>query len=146
VNPRVGVAVVGHGKTASALLDAARGIAPPGSLDDVVAIDAGVGETAGLSAVMCAAITAADRGSGVVVLVDLLGASPCQCAQREGQDHALAVVSGVSLAMLLKLSTLDRGVASLSHVADACADAAHRAVVVSERRDDGDGEGAGRSG
>ena len=88
-------------------------------------------------------------GFDIAVLINCVSAStvsPCQCAQREGQDHALAVVSGVSLAMLIKLSTLDRDATSLSHVADACADAAHRAVVVSERRDDGDGEGAGRSG
>ena len=144
---RVGVAVVGLGNTASAMLSAARSIAAPGSLDDVVAIDAGVGENATLSAVMCTAITAADRGRGVVILVDLLGASPCQCAQRQGEDHSLVVVSGLSIAMLLKLSHVDRVGLPLERIAEACAEAGRRAVAVTRRNRTGeDAEGAGESG
>jgi mannose PTS system EIIA component len=127
----IGVAVVGHGSTASQLLAAARSILPPGSLDHVIAIDAGLGETPILSETMCTAIATADRGRGVVVLVDLFGASPCQCARRQGLGHPLAVVSGLTLAMLLKLATIDRTRVELSTLAQACADAAHRAVAIS---------------
>lgn len=126
----VGVAVVGHGSTASTLLAAARGIAPAGSLDGVLAIDAGLGETPTFSEAMCAAIAKADRGRGVVVLVDLFGASPCKCAQREGLGHAMVVVSGLSLAMLIKLTGLDRRRLALQEIADACAEAGRRAVGV----------------
>jgi mannose PTS system EIIA component len=127
---RIGVAIVGHGSTASSLLAAARGIVPPGSLDGVLAIDAGLGETPTFSDALCAAIAKADRGRGVVVLVDLLGASPCQCARREGAGHSMVVVSGLSLAMLLKLTGVDRRKLTPFEVAEACAEAARRAVGV----------------
>lgn len=126
----IGVAVVGHGTTASQMLAAARVIAESNALDDVIAIDAGPGETPALSTEMCNAIAKADRGRGVVVLVDLLGASPCQCAQREAGGHPLTVVAGVNLAMLLKVTGIDRRVAELDDVARACAEAGHRAIAV----------------
>lgn len=127
---RVGIAIVGHGSTASSLLAAARGILPAGSLDGVLAIDAGLGETPTFTEALCGAIAKVDRGRGVVVLVDLLGASPCQCARREGVGHSMVVVSGLTLAMLLKLIGLDRATLTPRQIAEACAEAAHRAVGV----------------
>ncbi len=126
----VGVLVVGHGDTASRLLDAARGIAPPGTLDGVVAVDAGAGETPDFTASICAALDDVDQGDGVLLLVDLLGASPCQCGRREGFSHHLVTLSGLNLAMLLKLAGLDRSTASARELADACADSAQRSVTV----------------
>ena len=128
----VGVIVVGHGSTATQLLEAARGIVPHGSLDDVVPVDAGVGETSDLSALLCGHIERIDAGRGVVVLVDLLGASPCNCAQRQGKGRGIVTLSGLNLAMLLKLAGLDRQMMSASEIAHACADSATRSVKVSE--------------
>lgn len=128
---RVGVILVGHGQTASHILDAAKGIVPPEVLDGVVAMDAGVGETEAFADRMCETIESVDQGRGVVVLVDLLGASPCQCARRSGTDRELVTVSGLNLAMLLKLSGLDRTSASPQEVAEACAEAGGRAIRVS---------------
>lgn len=142
----IGVAIVGHGATASELLAAARGIVDDGSLDDVLAIDAGLGETPQLGPKLCDAIAEADHGRGVVVLVDLLGASPCQCAQREVVGHELVVLSGLNLAMLLKLARIDRGKLDATGVAEACADSGRRAVEVSrkvvagDRAEHGEGE------
>jgi PTS system mannose-specific IIA component len=130
VSTPVGIAVVGHGATASELLAAARGIVDDGSLDDVLAIDAGLGETPLLGPKLCDAITAADHGRGVLVLVDLLGASPCQCAQRQATGHELVVLSGLNLAMLLKLARIDRVRLDAAGVAEACADSGRRAVEV----------------
>lgn len=130
--PKVGIAVVGHGDTASRMLAAARGIVTASLLDDVVALDAGEGETPRLNAEMCRVIQSLDRGRGVVVLVDLLGASPCKCAQRQAADHDFVVLSGLNLAMLLKLASLDRSALSAAEVAQACADSAHRSVSVWE--------------
>jgi mannose PTS system EIIA component len=132
----VGVAIVGHGDTASRLLEAARGIVDSPALDDVVAVDAGIGETPALGARLCDAIEEQDHGRGVVVLVDLLGASPCRCAQREGDGHGLCVVSGLNLAMLLKLAGLDRDKLSAEQVAAACADSGRRAVMVTPPREE----------
>jgi mannose PTS system EIIA component len=130
MSDRVGVAVVGHGDTASRLLAAAREILADGALEGVVAIDAGVGETPELGPELCAAIERLDEGVGVVVLVDLLGASPCQCATRVGMGHEFAVLSGLNLAMLLKLATLDRRALGPVEIAEACADSGHRSVQV----------------
>jgi mannose/fructose-specific phosphotransferase system component IIA len=128
--PPVGVALVGHGKTASGLLEAARAILGSEALPDVVAIDAGAGKTALLDPLMCEAIERADGGRGVVVLVDLLGASPCQCAQQQGLGHEVVVLSGLNLAMVLKIATVDRGSLTATDVAEACADSARRSVEV----------------
>ncbi len=138
----VGVAIVGHGDTASRMLSAARGIVPEGSLGDVVAIDAGEGETPRLSRQLCDAIEQLDRGRGVVMLVDLLGASPCQCVRREGAGHEVVVLSGLNLAMLLKLAGLDRSRLDAHAVAEACAQSGRKAVSISY----GGGEAGGEKG
>lgn len=128
----VGVVVVGHGDTASRLLAAAQQIVPAGSLAGVIAVDAGDGETPALSDELCDTIAANDRGRGVLLLVDLLGASPCQCAQRESAGHDFVILSGLNLAMLLKLASLDRDALEPREIAKACADSGQRAVKVSE--------------
>jgi len=127
----VGVVVVGHGETATHLLRAAEGIASPGSLDGVIALDAGVGDSAAFSASMCAALDEVDRGQGVLLLVDLVGASPCQCGHREGKTHHIVVLSGLNLAMLLKLSSLERTSATAQELAQACASSGQRSVCIS---------------
>jgi len=126
----VGVAVVGHGQTASRLLEAAKAIVNTPSLDDVVAVDADSGETPSLKQAICQALDGIDHGQGVVVIVDLWGASPCQCARRHHTEHPVVVLSGLNLAMLLKLASLDRDAMDPVAVAQACANSAQRAVSV----------------
>lgn len=128
VEARVGVVIVGHGDTATHLLAAARRIAPPASLDDVVAVDAGEGETPRLGSELCSVIGDADHGRGVLLMVDLLGASPSRCAERESAGHPFVVLSGLNLAMLLKLAALDRKRLTAAQMAEACADSAKRSV------------------
>ncbi|HGG57126.1 MAG TPA: hypothetical protein ENK31_04965 [Nannocystis exedens] len=126
---RVGVVIVGHGATATGLLAAARGIVGD-QLDEVVAVDAGRGQTPKLSATLCRVLSEEDRGRGVLLIVDLLGASPCSCGLREGADHTKVLLSGLNLAMLLKLANLDREATSALELAVACADSATRSIVV----------------
>lgn len=128
----VGVVLVGHGRTASELLQAAMGIVGPDALQGVVAVDAGRGETPRLGEELCNVIDTADAGAGVLVLVDLWGASPCSCVQREAQaaKHHTVTLSGLNLAMLLKLAALDRGRLDAEVLAEACADSGRRAVQV----------------
>ncbi len=126
----VGVVVVGHGDTASRLLHAAKGIVPSGALDDVVALDAGVGDSESFTDRMCAALDDVDAGDGVLLLVDLLGASPCECGRREGMGRDVVTLSGLNLAMLLKLSSLDRTTATAETLAQACAASAQKAVHI----------------
>jgi len=127
----VGVVIVGHGHSASALLGAAEGIVGPAALHGVIAVDAGAGETAELRARMCDAVLAADRGRGVLMIADMFGASPCSCGIRMASGHPLSVVAGLNLAMLLKLATLDRAALGPAALAEACADSGRRAITVS---------------
>jgi mannose/fructose-specific phosphotransferase system component IIA len=127
---RVGIVVVGHGSTASELLSAAGGIVGHAALAGVIAVDAGAGETDDLCGTLCSAIERADAGRGVLLMVDLLGASPCSCGRREGSGRELVVLGGLNLAMLLKLANLDAEQCSATQLAVACADSARRAVAV----------------
>ncbi len=126
---QVGVVIVGHAHTASQLLAAARGITPRG-LEGVMTVDAGAGQTPLLKATLCTAIDRADQGRGVLMIVDLFGASPCTCGLRERAAHELVVLSGLNLAMLLKLATLDRRSCSPNALAQACAASGARAVRI----------------
>ena len=126
----VGVVIVGHGATATQLLAAAQAIVGVDALADVIAVDAGVGQTPELAAELCQAIGAADRGDGVLLVVDLLGASPCSCGLRQGVGHSVALLSGLNLAMLLKLATLDRHALGPIDLAAACAASAQRSVTI----------------
>lgn len=126
---KCGVVLIGHGHTPSALLEAARAIVPGDGLADVVAIDAGIGQTPELRAKICAAIEQIDEGRGVLLLADLMGSSPCMCGINESAGHGIAVVSGLNLAMLTKLAIADRR-SSPRELAEACADSGRRSVAV----------------
>lgn len=128
---RVGVVLVAHGTTASAFLAAARSIAGEDALaEQVVAVDAGLGRDEALDAQVCDSIEAADCGRGVLLLIDLLGSSPCSCTLSQGRGHRFGMVTGLNLAMLLKLASIDRSVATLAELAEACAASAKKAVIV----------------
>lgn len=126
----VGVVIVGHGGSASAMLAAAVGVVGEAALSGVAAIDAGAGQTADLETRLHDAVTAADAGAGVLLVADVLGASPCTCGIRQAMGHRLAVVAGLNLAMLLKLATLDRAALGPAEIAQACAESARRSVTV----------------
>ncbi len=126
---QVGVVLLGHGHTASALLAAATGIVGAEALAGVRAVDAGAGETPKLGPELCGVLDEADLGAGVLVLVDLWGASPCSCAQRESAGHRVVLLSGLTLAMLLKLAASDRR-GDPEALARACAESGRRSIEV----------------
>ncbi len=99
-----GILLVTHAGIAHALMDAARhvlGTLPP-QLDSVeVAADADPEQALREAAEHAARL---DRGAGVLVLSDLYGATPCNIAQRLGQQSAqLRWVAGLNLSMLLRV-------------------------------------------
>lgn len=126
----VGVVLVGHGRTASELLAAAAGILGEGSLVGVQAVDAGHGQTPKLDEDLCRVLEDADEGAGVLLVVDLWGASPCSCARKQAAGRRVVILSGLNLAMLLKLAALDRQRLDPEALARACADSGRRAVDV----------------
>lgn len=137
----VGVVLVGHGDTASRLLEAASAIVSGAGLSDVIAVDAGVGETPDLSDTLCSIIEQADAGRGVLLVVDLMGASPCTCGMREAVGHRFVVLSGLNLAILLKLASLDRRALTPAGLANACAESGRKSVCVEEHLEEGTAEG-----
>lgn len=126
---KCGVVVIGHGSTATALLAAARDIVPGDGLADVLAIDAGAGQTAELTERVCAALDEVDEGRGILLIADLMGSSPCMCGIKQSAGHGFAVVTGLNLAMLTKLALADRR-SSPRELANACAGSAQRSVCV----------------
>jgi mannose PTS system EIIA component len=130
---KCGIVLIGHGNTASTMLEAARSIVPD-SLGGVIAIDAGAGQTPELVARVCAAVEQVDEGRGILLVADLMGSSPCMCGLRQsvgnGQGKGgFALVTGLNLAMLTKLAVADRH-GDLCELAEACADSARRSVCV----------------
>ena len=126
---KCGIVVIGHGKTASVLLAAARSIIPGEGLADVVAIDAGVGQTPELTERVCEAVESVDEGRGILLIVDLMGSSPCMCGLQHSEGHGFALVTGLNLAMLTKLALVDRR-SSPRELAATCSESVHRSICV----------------
>jgi PTS system ascorbate-specific IIA component len=97
----VGVVIVTHGKTGESLLDEAAFILGeiPSNIFAVAFNQAGgVNSSLGL---ISSSIQQADSGDGVLVLTDLIGASPCnQVADMLDEFHAV-MVTGANLSMLI---------------------------------------------
>ena len=66
--------------------------------DDVERFERRVSET----------VEQADHGDGVLVLTDLIGATPCNIARRLAPTHHVRVLSGISLPMVLRVFTYAR--------------------------------------
>lgn len=126
---KCGIVLIGHGTTATALLEAARNIIPGEGLADIIAIDAGLGQTPELTARVCAAVEDVDEGRGILIIADLMGSSPCMCGIKNSAGHGYALVSGLNLAMLTKLAVADRR-QSPRKLANACADSAERSICL----------------
>jgi mannose/fructose/sorbose-specific phosphotransferase system IIA component len=99
----VGVLVVAHGEMAAGLLDAARMIV--GEQEALLALSLQeMEDVEGLMAKVEDAISQVDGGEGVLVMVDLPGASPFNASARIAmQREGIEVVTGVNLPMLAEL-------------------------------------------
>lgn len=101
----IGLVLVSHGKLAAGLIDAMQMIT--GEQQAVRAI--GLLETEDVEGLMdkiLQAINEVDSGEGVLIMVDLFGASPFNASARLAlsyPDRALEVVTGMNLAMLVEL-------------------------------------------
>ena len=98
----IGFVVVTHGELAAGLIQAARMII--GELPAVIGVSLkesqGVAE---LQADVEEAIRTVDQGQGVLIFVDMIGASPFNIsAQCAAQHQDIEVISGVNLPMLLE--------------------------------------------
>jgi len=101
----IGILIVAHDPLASALLQCAShifGAHPPAC----VALDVGPESDATNVEIEAQRLaTELDSGQGVLVLTDLVGATPSNAAAKLMRPGAMAVLSGTNLAMLLRALT-----------------------------------------
>jgi PTS system ascorbate-specific IIA component len=99
----IGVLVISHGAIGETLLSSAEAIL---GLKQAQVAALGVSRNDDPEAVLARARELAarlDEGSGVLVLTDMFGATPCNVASRLLADGRVEGVSGVSLPMLVRV-------------------------------------------
>ena len=100
----VGIIVVSHGSMAEGMLEAARMIV--GEMEGIVAVSLQEADAVeNLMDRISEAIQGVDTGEGVLILVDVFGASPFNASARLAMVRdKIEVISGVNLPMLLELA------------------------------------------
>ena len=100
---QTGVVIVTHGQIGRSLIDVAEFILDQ-SLAAVQFVSFGQSEMDNTGDdEINRAIDSADQGCGVLVLTDIGGASPCNYAARLLPRDRVALVSGINLAMLIRV-------------------------------------------
>jgi mannose/fructose-specific phosphotransferase system component IIA len=121
-----GVIVVTHGGGGQAMLEAAERVVGP--LPRVTTVEVAAGEPAAEVERRIEAAVQAVGTEAVVFLVDLSGSTPANLCGRLG-GREFAVVSGMNLPMLFKLSTADREHGPM-HLAEELASTGQKSILV----------------
>jgi mannose PTS system EIIA component len=107
-SPPVGLLLLSHGPLAESLRDTVRVLEPTDG-PEVHALSLAWDEaTETASRRVEKALAAADSGSGVVLLTDMFGGTPCNLAIAFLAPGRVEIVSGVNLPMVLKARALAR--------------------------------------
>lgn len=98
----IGLVIVTHGELAAGLIQAARMII--GEMPSVVGVSLKESQSIeGLQIEIEKAVREVDHGEGVLIFVDMIGASPLNCsAQVAAQREDIEAITGVNLPMLLE--------------------------------------------
>jgi len=99
----IGVMVLAHAETGASLIEAAKAIV---GHDSLVIGNVAVHPGDDAEALVTEARTVVDKldqGAGVLIVTDLFGSTPCNIACRVGDGHHIRIVSGLNLAMLLRI-------------------------------------------
>ena len=101
----IGVVIVTHYGLGKEFLQALRLIVPEAPRYQSVSIDPAqtVDE---MRTSIARALKEADQGQGVLVLADMFGGTPSNISLSFLEDHAVEVVTGLNLPMLIKLGTM----------------------------------------
>jgi PTS system mannose-specific IIA component len=102
---KIGVVLVTHYRLGEEFLQSLRLIVPEVPDFRAVSIDPKQSVDEMRSAIG-AALKAANRGNGVLVLTDMFGGTPSNMSLSFIEEHGVEVVTGVNLPMLIKLATL----------------------------------------
>lgn len=115
----IGLLLISHGKMATGMIDSLNLIAGSAEAVDTVSLIAGQ-DFEMFKTEISDKIKALDSGDGVLVLVDLFGASPYNASmflykELEESGIHIRIVTGMSLSMLLEINPM-RGVMSLEQL------------------------------
>jgi PTS system mannose-specific IIA component len=126
----IAIIVITHGQFGQELLRTAQDIA--GRQEKVAALS--VTPEMGLDQVSQGMVDAMQRLSptdGCLVLVDMLGGTPCNTALMKSKDHPCEIVTGVNLYMLLSSFT-HRGEMNVTSLAAKVSEDGRRAIVLAK--------------
>jgi PTS system mannose-specific IIA component len=124
----VGVVVVTHGRLAAELVNAAEMIV--GELPQVASVSIGWHDDVNdAREEIRQAADRVEQGAGVLVLTDMFGGTPSNLAMTLLEEHRVEVVTGVNLATLIKLASVQRS-GDLLGVARQVAESGRHAIWV----------------
>jgi PTS system ascorbate-specific IIA component len=127
----VGIVIVTHGKTGESLIEEADFVLGQ-CLDDIffVAFRQSEDRDSNVSQIR-SSIEKADTGDGVVVLTDLMGASPANLVADVLEEYKAVMVTGVNLGMLV--SVFNYRSKTLELVARKAVEAGRRSVKIFQK-------------
>jgi len=119
--PNVGVVVITHGQLATELLNAAEMIV--GDLPRFAAVSIGWHDDVAVAhEAIAKAIERVDSGAGVLLLTDMFGGTPSNLGLAFLEAGRVEVVTGVNLAMLIKLAKIPASADVLTLARTLCED------------------------
>ena len=124
----VGLVLISHRDIAGQLLAAATTVldhCPLAARTLAIDLDADPRTALNTLAQLCADV---DTGDGVLIMVDVFGATPFNIAKRHAEHSGAKLVTGLSLPMLLR--TLNYPHQSLNQLTRTAADGARRGIVI----------------
>ena len=128
----VGLVLVAHGPLAYALRESAEMIV--GLQTNTIALSLDTDESLeSLTAQIATAVERANRGAGVLLLVDLFGGTPSNAATLSMNKYSTEVVTGMNLGMVLEVVSQRDG-KTLAELADVAERAGRASVVTVGRR------------
>ena len=99
----VGIVIVTHGKTGESLIQEA-GFVLGKAMDDILFVEFNRSEDlSGNISEIRTSIATADSGDGVIVLSDLMGASPSNLIADVLEEYHAVLVTGINLGMLIRV-------------------------------------------
>ncbi len=128
------VLVVTHGDAGDAMLGEARRLLGTHATRAIETLPTTVAESRDqIRTRIDSAVRRLDEGRGVLVLVDLQGSTPCNCAVQVKQSGAnVEILCGLSLPMLVKVAASDRARLTPAELAHEAAQTAIRSIRLGE--------------
>jgi PTS system ascorbate-specific IIA component len=127
----VGIVIVTHGKTGESLIQEA-GFVLGKAMDDIIFVEFNRSEySSGAVSEIRSAIVKADSGDGVLVLSDLMGASPSNLVADVLEEYHALMVTGLNLGMLIRVCNYREK--SLELVARMAVEGGRRAVKIFQK-------------